>query len=281
MQKILVLAGGCLLLSLGACRKEKMPDAVGPSGDSTAACIAYGPFHMDISEPHPYFNLVFRSVTTPAELTELVQEAAANDYKLVVNLAGQRNHFQDSAGHFDLDAFRSRLDAFKDFDFAPWREVVLCHLLFDEPHDPGNWGGEVVRHEDIEAAAAWSHALFPDLPVGVGAPAAWLVAQGTWQWLDYAKPQYSAKQGDVAAFVQANHDAAMEAGLRLLYSVNVLSGYTGQSPFPPDALQTVSETLLSDTLADGLLYWKYDSDYFADPEVDQAFRAVKEQLCGE
>ncbi len=242
-------------------------------------CILVGPFHAPIAQPHPLFNFVFTVASDTAHLRTLLEAAAQNGYKLCLSFLKSRRMVQDSSGHFDLTRFKARLDAFKGFHFAPYDSLILCHLLFDEPQDPGNWGGRTITAALIDSAAAYSKKLFPTIPTGVGAPAQWLAQQGEFAFLDYAKPQYSIRQGTVASFIANQHQAAQRSGLRLLYSINVLSGWYHRSAFPADSLLAAAVQLLSDSLCDGLLLWKYDSAYFADPAVHTAIARLYDSLC--
>lgn len=242
-------------------------------------CILYGPFHMDIHEPHPYFTLVFRSVTDTATLRQVLEDAQRNGFTLVLNLTGSRANIQDEQQHFELEKYKNVLQEFRDFDFSRYKDIILCHLLFDEPQDPQNWGGEPIPFDLIDSAALYSKTLFPGIPTGVGAPATWLSQYGTYKALDYAKPQYSFRSGSIDDFILQNGTAAKAADLSLIYSVNVLSGYVNRTPFPPDELERVSILLLSDSLSNGLLYWKYDPAYFEDPAIHKAVANITAAFC--
>ncbi len=243
------------------------------------SCVRYGPFYLDVSQPHPYFNLTFYSVNDTVSLKRILENAMRNGFRVVLNLAGSRRYFQDSTGAFSLEKFKQRLERFAGFDFSRYDSVILCHLLFDEPHDPNNWNGTVVPYALIDSAAEYSKKLFPVLKTGVGAPCQWLGGYGSYQYLDYCKPQYAYPKGPIQDFILENDQAALASGLKIFYSINVLSGWKQQQPFPADTLLRVSLALLKDTLSDGLLYWKYDSTYFTNPEVEDKLGRIPDSLC--
>lgn len=242
-------------------------------------CILYGPFYLNMQQPHSYFNFTFVSATDTITLKNFLNQAKQNNYYVALNLTGSRQNFQGPNNEFDLNKFKQLLNKFANFDFSPYYNRIICHLLFDEPHDPSNWGGTTVAFSTIDSAAAYSKLLFPALKTGVGAPATWLSQYGTYQYLDYCKPQYSVNKGNIQQFIQSNDSAAIATNLKLIYSINVLSGWYQQQSIPPQNLFELSIDILSDSLCKGLLYWKYDSSYFEDPQTKGKCAAIKDSLC--
>ncbi|GIV30510.1 MAG: hypothetical protein KatS3mg028_1576 [Bacteroidia bacterium] len=65
-------------------------------------------------------------------------QAKQNNYYVALNLTGSRQNFQGPNNEFDLNKFKQLLNKFANFDFSPYYNRIICHLLFDEPHDPSN-----------------------------------------------------------------------------------------------------------------------------------------------
>ncbi len=103
---------------------NEFPDA-GPNGpDSLYAGIARGiPFGAFGIPPER-----FRSPSTGAVLGvsrsnvgSVLKAARAGKLRLVLNLAGSGNHYRNPDGTFNLETWKSRIDTYRDVDFAPSR----------------------------------------------------------------------------------------------------------------------------------------------------------------
>ncbi|MFZ6033747.1 MAG: T9SS type A sorting domain-containing protein [Melioribacter sp.] len=241
-------------------------------------CINIGAFHQPVDVKYEYLNFVFRSVTDTSSLRKILEDGRKNGYKICLNLTGARHNFQNEYGYFSIDKFAEQLNKYSDFDFEEYKEVIFCHLMFDEPHDPNNWNGKTVEGALIDSAAALSKRLVGFAATAVGAPADYLSKFGKYKNLDYAKPQYSSKFGNIDDFINVNSKAAIESGLRNIYSINVLSGGINQNQMSKDEIVSYSLALLKDSTCDGLLYWKWDENYFS--AVSAAFGEIYNEMCG-
>ncbi|MGK9369530.1 T9SS type A sorting domain-containing protein [Melioribacter sp. Ez-97] len=240
-------------------------------------CINFGAFHQPVDVKHDYLNFVFRSVTDTTSLRAILEDSKRYGYTICLNLTGARHNFQNEDGNFSIDKFAEQLNKYSGFDFEEYKEIIFCHLMFDEPHDPNNWNGNKVDGKLIDSAAALSKKLVDFVAAAVGAPADYLSNFGRYRYLDYAKPQYSSKFGNIHDFIDTNSKAAIESGLRNIYSINVLSGGINQNQMTKDEIVNYSLALLRDSTCDGLLYWKWDENYFSN--ITDAFEEIYNEIC--
>lgn len=251
--------------------------------------VPFGPFHLPKEQfGTTAFSGGMYSTTSLTDLGSTLQAAQKNQVKLLINLAGGRNRFQKADGAFDLTKFKSQLDRYKNFDFTPYISdgTIIGHLLIDEPQDGSNWNGTVVPLTDIEAAAAYSKSLWPEMLTAVGSNPGFLKTAGAnfWQNLDFTSTPYTSKKGDINTWKLAQIADAKEAGLGILFSINVLDGGSGSTKDKQVAvgavdLQNWSTILLTgDTYGCGLTYWKWEKTdngaYFVQSDIASAISQV-------
>ncbi len=266
---------GGLLLGLGLALSWSTPGQERESSEGEGGRpLAFGPFHLPTERfAGGPFTGAFRALR-PESARQTLEAARAAGTQLIFNLAGSRRAFQNPDGSFSLERFRARLERFRALDLEPYVEdgTVIGHVLFDEPQDPTNWGGRPVPLETIEQAAALSKALFPKLPVGIGAPAPFLRGF-RWEALDFAMAQYAARRGDLLGWLREQTTAAEELGLGLALSLNVLAGSAG-GPLPPPQLREWGTLLAQEPSACALLLWKHDDAYFGRPDVAEVVAEI-------
>ncbi len=272
----------CAFLACGPGATEPTPheDTGGVAGDdgtepATVPGLLFGPFHVPDSLMSRPFSGGFRALS-PDSAVAVLEAARAADVGLVVTLAGGRSAYQEPSGAFSVTRFTELLDRYADVDFGPYIQdsTLVGLMMFDEPHDPGNWDGAVVPLADIEAAAAATKQRIPGVPVGVGAPPGFLAPGAPWTSLDFAFAPYSTKHGSVGSWLPAQVQAAGDAALALLVGINVLLG-NQQQPVTADQLRTWGTALLGEASTCGLLLWKWDAGYFGSPDVAAAVDSLR------
>jgi hypothetical protein len=236
--------------------------------------FAFGPFHLPDTEFGSVFTGAFRALSREDALPTL-EAARKAGVHLIIHLTGGRNRHQTAAGAFSVEMFNHELDLFRDIDLTSYVAdgTVVGHLLFDEPQDTSNWNGAPVPFEDIEAVAAYSKALWPTLPVGVGGPASFLEAKADWSVLDFAFSQYTTARGDIKSWIQKEASAAEHSGLGLVFSINVLGG-NNRNPVTAQQLTEWGTLLAQEPHVCALLMWKYDVGYFGDPAIADALASI-------
>lgn len=232
--------------------------------------LLFGPFHLPESEFGATYTGAFRSLR-PNNALAILEAARAADLHLIINLTGSRRRFQEPDGAFSLDRFQELLGHYRRLDFAPYVAdgTIIGHMMFDEPQDPSNWNGAPIPYADIEAAAAYSKELWPAMPVGVGGPPDFLQAGAPWAALDFAFAQYTTRRGDLATWLPQQVQAAQQAQLGLVLSLNILGG-NDRSPVTAAQLTDWGTQLLAEPYACALLMWKFDPTYLQDPAIAAA-----------
>jgi hypothetical protein len=176
--------------------------------------------------------------------------------RMILSFAGKgKSDYQDESDHFDLEAWKQRVLRFCPTNGDGERECIdileyvddgtlAGHYLLDEPHVDDLWGGEDVPYEDLEAAACFSKELWPYLPTmirshpGFFAGASEADPEFEWTCLDAAWGQYSERKGDVHEYAQTQIQAARDAGLAVVFGLNVLNSGYWTDPNDPESCES-------------------------------------------
>jgi hypothetical protein len=291
-----LLLAGCAT-PFGGKTREEFPDA-GPGGpDSAYAGIGQGvPFGM--------FDLPLELYRTPItgaaravsrdQVGAVLRAARAGKVRLVLNLGGGKDNNRGPDGGFDLAQWKSRIDQYRDVDFAPYVEegLILAHLLVDEPYAEQSWGGREISQAVVEEMARYSKSIWPTLPTVVRAPPTWLAEGGaTYHDLDIAWAQWAGagRGGDWPTpeeFRDANVAYAKRLGLGLIVGANQLnagdgsSGVLGTKESPRNWEMSAAEltrvgTLLVETpYACAFVSWRYDAEFEARSGIRTALDSI-------
>jgi hypothetical protein len=105
-----------------------------------------------------------------------------------------------------------------------------------------------------------------------------------WKYLNTAWSQYSARKGDVNAWIQTQVSYAKQEGLGLVVGLNWLDGGTSASGIPgtrsgsyamsASQLKTFGSALATNPYACAMYGWKYSSSYFGRSDIKAAVEAV-------
>ena len=260
----------------------------GPSRDHTAG-LPFGAFDM---QPEllasPYSSSVLSE--SPERILGHLARARAAGARLIVNFAGGSfKNVQNVDGTFSYDLWKARVDRFlplKDQIDAYVRDgTLLAFMMVDEPHSAPSWGGQEVSFALIDQMGKYSKSIWPGLATTVRSHATWLaLAPFRWAYLDAAWSQYSARKGEVAAYLAANVTAARQAGLGLITGLNVLDGgdgstrakgtYAGVFNMSSTEIRTYGKLLAADPYVCSFQIWKYDPDYVDQRDVADALLEV-------
>jgi len=260
----------------------------GPSRDHTAG-LPFGAFDM---QPEllasPYSSSVLSE--SPERILGHLARARAAGARLIVNFAGGSfKNVQNVDGTFSYDLWKARVDRFlplKDQIDAYVRDgTLLAFMMVDEPHSAPSWGGQEVSFALIDQMGKYSKSIWPGLATTVRSHATWLaLAPFRWAYLDAAWSQYSARKGEVAAYLAANVTAARQAGLGLITGLNVLDGgdgstrakgtYAGVFNMSSTEIRTYGKLLAADPYVCSFQIWKYDPDYVGQRDVADALLEV-------
>ena len=290
-----VVVAGCTVFES---QLSEFPDA-GPDGpDSLYAGIGQGiPFGEFGRPPERFGSGVTGAVlpVTRSGVGAVLHAAQSGKVRMVLNLAGPGDGYSHPDGTFSLEAWKARIDTYRDVDFSPYvvEGLVLAHFLIDEPRAPNTWGGRPVSRADIEEMARYSKSIWPTLPTAVRVAPSWLLeGDTTYQHLDIAWAQWQGPPGGPESgltpeeFRDRNVAYAKQLGLGLVFGMNLLDGGDGSSgiqrdPAHPEWWQMsggevmkVGTVLAETPYACALLSWKYEPAFEAQPEIGGALDSV-------
>jgi hypothetical protein len=275
-------------------QNDEFPDA-GPGGpDSIYAGIGHGIPFGEAGVSPGQFHPPRTGALLPVSRTtvgSVLKAARAAKLRLVLNLAGSGNHYRNPDGTFNFDAWKARIDRYRDVDFAPYVEegLILGHFLIDEPGADQTWGGQEVSHAIIEEMARYSKSIWSTLPTIVRARPEWLLGGDTgYESLDIAWAQWAGPRSASSPeqFRDENVALAKRLGLGLIVGLNYLdggdgsSGIRGTAPHPdwwqmsPAEVVRVGTVLASTPYACAFLSWRYDPGFEGRPEVRAALDSI-------
>lgn len=263
-----------LILSLAA---APLGGAVAPAAALAAAGelpaarggIPFGPQHLPASRfDSTYTGTVW--IVNPSTVMSQLEAARGARARVVLNLSTTKGA-QNPDGSFSLELWKRRVDRFKDIDIEAYiaAGTILGHYIMDEPHSARNWNGRPVPFGDIEAAAKYSKELWPSMTTFVRSHPTFLAgAPFRWRYVDAAWAQYSARRGDVKAYVESNVASAKALGFGLVVGLNLLTGGTSESGIPgyhegkwamsAGQIRRWGRVLAAEPYACALSMWKYD-----------------------
>ena len=226
---------------------------------------------------------VFHAARTPAALREYLDAARAAGLRVLVSLvphelAVDPQCREEGDSHdcpFDLAAFTAALEPYVGVLDA-YRDVVIAHVLFDEPFDPTNWGGTAMTWETIAAAAEASRHRFP-VPVAVNVGTLRQpVPPGV---LDLVLVTFYSnkerREGPLDAYLAAQAAQLPADGRPGL--VVLLQGFgDSRTPFPtPNELRAKGETACRHEDVRAVFWWTWSKPGLVD------FRSVLDEASGE
>ena len=225
---------------------------------------------------------------SPTRILQDLAIARSQGARVFVQLAGGPSNYKTSGGKFDLEKFKQLLNRYKGVNLDSYITdgTLAGHMMIDEPNDPSNWGGQPISYATLEAAAKHSKSLWPKLPTLLRSKPTWLAkAPFRWQYLDGGWGQYAARFGDVNRYRDTEALAAQNAGLKVVFGVNVLDGGNGSSGTPGTKsgsynmsaaeLLKYGKSLLAASGSCGFLMWRYDSKYLSKSSVSSAVKELR------
>jgi len=228
---------------------------------------------------------------SPANMLSLLSNARAKGARYVIKLCmGRDIYIKNADGTFSFTKWKALVDRFKSVNFASYIAdgTILGHYLIDEPHRAERWGGKIISQAQIEAMAAYSKELWPNMPTLVRVVPSWLAsAPVTYTHLDAGWLQYAAGKGEVTQLVTAEVAAAKRMRLGLVVGMNVLDGGNGSSGIPgwtkgkyamsATEVRSYGTALLNQSYACGFYMWSWDAGYYGRADITSAMSALSAQ----
>lgn len=249
--------------------------------------IFFGPSALPSGLFGPKFTGTYRPSGDPAQLMTDLEAARQSDSRIVLNLTGNEHWLRDDNG-FNLAKWKQRVDRFRAYDISSYIAdgTIVAHFILDEPTDKTNWKGHQVSLAAIDSMAQYSKQIWPTLPTVIRGPATYLAGY-QYKYLDAAWAHYVSRFGPIDQFIAQNIQLAHAAGLGFVTGLNVLNGGTSESGIPgqregkwamnASQIRTWGGALLSQPSICGFIMWRYDTAYFARPDIAAAVADLEQQ----
>jgi hypothetical protein len=272
-----------------------------PLGSGPGYGIPFGLFDGPANSP---FTMT-EEQTSASTIVARIAQVRSQGRKILVALTGGSHSHYITDGKFDHSKWLAKMETYRTpaiqaaIAAGVADGTILGADIVDEPNHH-SWGG-VFTKELVDEMAAHVKAMFPTLPVGYG-----IGPQG-YRWrpteryrvLDFIYNQYNwwISNGDVVSWRESVLAQAKLDGVAVLFGLNVLDGgihsyATKDCPIPetggfgtyapacrmtPDQIRNWGRALAP--YACGFQFWRYNSEFFALPENQQAFKDVAAALA--
>jgi len=202
---------------------------------STAPGILFGDFHLPTTMYRAPYSGSLYAASTSTVISNL-NAAKSAGMRIVLSMAGNRSFYVNSDGTFNLTKWKSRINAFRNVNIAPFVSsgTVVGHYLVDEPYCAACWGGRQIPKSDIEEMARYSKSIWPSVPTGVRSSPSQLGTSAftylDFAWAQYVGPLHYPSFGQSPQqFRDTQIAAAKRLSLGLVFGMNYLDGGNGSS----------------------------------------------------
>jgi hypothetical protein len=287
-----------------------------PLGSGTPVGIPYGPFNAwDNVTLKPAMDLF--SMTMGGEnastIIDRLAVARSRGMKMLINMTGgaHRNYLTD--GVFDMAKWKAKVNTFDTPQIqaaiaaAVADGTLIGNSVLDEPHhyglgDPDNsWGPKgTFTKVRVDSMCADVKRIFPTLPVGVGHGHNDFEPTKSYRTCEFITDQYAWRKGEVTQYRDEALAMSQRDGIQIVFSLNILDGGIqaardglwncsvtetgGRGTFNPNCRMTANQVrdwgIILGSAGCGLIMWRYDDAFMADPNNAQAFRDVAARLAG-
>jgi len=247
------------------------PRFAAPSSGSSG--IPFGAFAQPISLYGPIYTGGLLNPENPDNLLSQLAAIQAAKGRVVLTFPGSSARYTNVDGTFNFDLWKARLDRYTTVDFESYVTdgTIVGIYLIDEPSCASCWGGQVIPQDMVEAMAAYSKSLWPNMTTIARVDPTWLDDfSGEYVSLDAGWAQYVVRKGDVGTYLRANVAAAQSKGLSLVVGLNVLAGGLHQASLTATQIKDFGSVLVGSSYACAFISWKYDAAYFSRSDINSA-----------
>jgi plastocyanin len=244
---------------------------------------------------------------TPGEMVVHLDAARTRGMSIVLAMTGGSHDRYKTNGVFDQAKWEAAMDAYdtpaiRDAIAAAVADgTVIGNSVMDEPQQSGtdikDWGpAGTMTKARVDELCGYVKGIFPTLPVGVGHDHNAFQPGSSYAVCQFFMPQYAARKGSVTAWRDAALAMAQRDGLAVVFSMNLLNGgvqdKTGAWDCPgtgglgdraPNCRMTPAQVrafgLTLGPAGCAMLNWKYDSNFAAKPENQEAFSTIAVALA--
>jgi hypothetical protein len=274
-----------LFLSLVSCTTtEPVTEVEKPAAPALAAGFAggipFGLYALPVGQIGSVYNGMHRNarvLDSTGTFMSTLSAVKSRGGKISLNMAGNPNHYRDANWHFSFTKWKARVDTFRKYNFSSYITdgTLFAHFLIDEPNDKSNWGGVPVTGTQIEAMAAYSKSIWPNLPTVVRTESTYLLSWPGYKSLDATWAQYVYRKGDPKAFIDRNVADAQKLGLALVTGLNIKRGGPNGATMTPTQIKSWGSTLLTSTYPCAFISWEYVSSYYSKTAVRDAMAYLR------
>jgi len=244
--------------------------------------------------------------TTASSIVNLLGVAKASHQKLVLNMTGGAHDLYLTDGVFDMGKWKATMDTYRNSAIqaavagAVADGTILGNSVMDEPQvhglgDGNTWGpiGTMTKAR-VDSMCGYVKAMFPTMPIGVVHQHSAFEPTKSYQVCEFTVDAYSTRFGSVTSFRDDGLAMAARDHMGIIFSMNILNGgiqaardglWTcplattgGRGTRDPNCRMTAAQVRdfgrVLGVAGCAMLMWKYDSDFMANSDNQQAFKDV-------
>jgi hypothetical protein len=287
-----------------------------PLGSSTPTGIPFGPFGawngLAFNPNTEVFTLSHQGYT-PDNIVDRLAVARAQGVRQLPAMTGgaRANYLTD--GVFDMAKWKARMDLYNTpaikaaVAAAVADGTILGNSVMDEPGNDGGPGNEAnswgpagtMTKARVDSMCGYVKGIFPTLAVGVFHDWKSFEPTKSYQVCDFIVSQYRTAKGDVTAYRDGGLALAARDHHAILFSLNIIDGGLrdnvndgvwdcpatltgGFGSYAPNCRMTPDQVrdfgLVLGPAGCGMVMWRYDDAFMADPENQAAFRDIGTRL---
>ena len=223
-----------------------------------AGGIPIGTFGQPLSAFGSHYNGAKMTVS-PNGLTKYLAEVKARGGKVVLMLAGPKNHYKDRNG-LNFTRWKSRVDRFKGTNFDSYINdgTIIGHLVVDEPNARGSWNGKMVSPAQVDEMARYSKQRWPRMATIVRTEPKYFSSRRP-RYLDAAWAQYVTRKGTASNYLRSNVADAQRLGLGLVVGLNISKGGPNHRRLNANEVKSFGSAMLSSSYPCAFISWEYGS----------------------
>jgi hypothetical protein len=245
------------------------------------------------------------------DILERIEVARSKGKRLILGMTGGSHEQYKTDGVFDITKWRAKMETYNTAAIktavaaAVADGTIVGNNVMDEPHNTAHassWGPRgTMTKARVDEMCGYVKAMFPTLPVGVVHPHDVFEPTKSYRVCDFIVSQYSHRKtlGDIQRF----RDEALAMGRRdghaIAFSLNILDGGIqaardglwscsatltgGRGTYDPNCRMTAQQVrewgMALGSAGCALTMWRYDVNFMAKTENQEAFRAVATHLA--
>ncbi len=288
-----------------------------PLGSTAPTGIPFGPFGawngLAFNANTEVFTLDHQGYT-PDNILDRISIARAHGVKQLPAMTGGARLNYLTNGVFDMAKWKAKMDLYNTpaikaaVAAAVADGTILGNSVMDEPGNDGGPGNEAnswgpagtMTKARVDTMCGYVKAIFPTLAVGVFHDYQGFEPNKSYQVCDFIVSQYRMAKGDAVAYRDGGLALAQRDGHAILFSLNIIDGGPrdtvndgvwdcpasltgGFGSYAPNCRMTAQQLRdfggILGPAGCGLVLWRYDDTFMADPDNQAAFTDIGDRLA--